>query len=134
MTRYVHKDRRVYHDAHCLLCGACSGICKGEHRVCRRAICHACGSAQCSINGLSRGQCGICHIGLLSGWSGSDSHLCDYKGCTDRAIVRVDGANNYRCRRHVERGKWAGYLNSRLAAREREFVEVEDTPTAFPVL
>lgn len=130
--RFVRKDRRVYHDAHCLLCGSCYGICKGERRVCRESHCLACGSAQCSVNGLSRGQCGICYVGLLTGWSGSDRQ-CDYKGCTDKAIARVEGTNKHRCSAHLERGKWAGYVAKRLQDRDRDFV-VKDAAEITAVL
>jgi len=122
--RWVRKDRRPYHDSHCLLCGSCYGIVKGAPRRCGTSTCMACGSAQCSVNGLSRGRCGICHIGLLTGWSGTDKP-CDYKGCTERAIVRVDGTNKYRCREHVERGKWKGYLDQQLVMREKLFELVD---------
>lgn len=118
--RYVRKSRCVYHDSHCQLCGACCGICRGERRVCREATCAACGSKQCSVNGLSRGQCGVCSIGLLSGWSGSNCQ-CSYKGCTEQAIARADGPNCNRCRVHLERGKWAGYIAKRLEERDRNF-------------
>ena len=123
-ARYIRTDRRIYADAHCLLCGANYGICRGERRVCRPATCKACGSAQCSVNGLGRGQCGICAVGLLSGWSGSDVP-CDYTGCTEPAIARVDGVNKRRCRAHLERGKWAGYIAKRLEDRDRTHVVVD---------
>ena len=125
MERWVRKDARVYHDAHCLLCGACYGICKGERRVCRISTCLACGSAQCSVNGLGRGQCGVCNIGLLTGWSGTD-RMCQYKGCTKKAVVCADGAQRYRCHDHIERGKWTGYLVGRMAERERYWAVKDD--------
>jgi hypothetical protein len=130
--RWVRKDVRIYHDSHCLLCGACYGILRGSLRRCAEQTCLACGSKQCNVNGLSRGQCGICYIGLLPGWIGNDRQ-CSYQGCHERAIVRVDGANKARCRVHLERGKWAGYLAKRLAERDRQFREV-DAATVREVL
>lgn len=124
--RYIRKDRRVYHDAHCLLCGSCYGICSGEPRVCRPSTCLACGSVQCSVNGLVRGQCSVCYVGLLTGWPGSDRQ-CSYKGCTGEAVARVDGQNRARCRMHLERGKWVGYIARHLAERDRAWIEVDDS-------
>ena len=123
--RFVRRDRRIYHDSYCQLCGTCYGICKGEKRVCREATCLACGSKQCSVNGLGRGQCGICLIGLLTGWSGSEGRQCSYAGCSAPAVVRVDGVNKLRCHMHVDRGKWAGYIAERLQEREQIYVEVD---------
>jgi hypothetical protein len=125
MLRWIRKDRRTYHDSHCQLCGANYGIVKGSRRRCGTSTCKACGSVQCSVNGLGRGQCSICTIGLLTGWSGTDKP-CNYKGCTERAIVRVDGQNPYRCMQHLERGKWAGYLARRIEERSKFWVEVDD--------
>lgn len=122
--RFVRKDRRIYHDSHCLLCGANYGIGKGELRACKETRCMACGSAQCMVNGLGRGQCSICLVGLLPGWSGTD-RPCQYKGCTERAIARVSGANHFRCRTHLERGKWAGYVARQLAARDQDWSIVD---------
>ena len=133
MTRWVRKDRRIYHDSYCLLCGANYGIVQGAPRRCGTSTCLACGSSQCSVNGLTRGQCGICSIGLLTGWSGTD-RPCGYKGCTERAIVRADGQNPYRCRVHLEQGKWKGYLDTRIAEREKYWQEVEDSAHLFPKL
>lgn len=131
-TRWVRRDRRILHDSHCLLCGACHGICQGEPRVCRTSTCRACGSVQCSVNGLACGQCSVCHIGLLTGWSGTDRQ-CQYTGCHEPAIVRVDGQHQYRCRTHAERGKYLGYIARQLASRDRYWQEVDDTGP-FPVL
>ena len=130
--RYIRKGARVYHDSHCLLCGANCGSVQGAPRRCARAVCLACGSPQCSVNGLSRGQCGVCYVGLLPYWSGSDCP-CSYKGCTERAIARVDGQNKARCRAHLERGKWAGFVAKRLAERSTHFDEKDDTGP-FPAL
>ena len=130
--RYVRRDRRICADSLCLLCGANWGICRGARRVCRHATCKACGSAQCSANGLGLGQCGICSVGLLSGWSGSDVP-CDYTGCTELAVAHVDGINKRRCRAHLERGKWAGYIAHCLKERDQTHIVV-DAATITAVL
>ena len=122
--RFVSKTRSIHHDSHCLYCGANYGICKGEPRACRVLTCLACGTKQCQVNGLSRGTCSVCYVGLLPPWSGTDRQ-CQYKGCTNRAIARVDGANRYRCSAHLERGKWAGYVARQLAERDRQWKFVE---------
>ena len=128
--RYVSKSRHVYPDSLCLLCGANYGICAGavvgQPRRCRPTTCKACGSAQCSVNGLGRGQCAVCHIGLLPGWSGAEC-LCSYTGCGCPAIARADGANRNRCAFHLERGKWAGYIAKRVLDRAKHFDEIDDT-------
>lgn len=120
--RFVRKDARPHHDAHCKLCGACYGInVAGGQQACGTTTCLACESTQCMVNGLGRGQCGICHVGLLPGWSGTDCQ-CSYAGCTARAVARADGPNRNRCRAHLERGKWLGYVAARLVERDRLFV------------
>ena len=119
--RWVRKDRRIYDFSLCDLCGTAGGT-TGR---CNRSICMACGSAQCSSNGLARGTCGICFIGLLPGWSGNN-RKCSYKGCNNQAIARVDGQNSLRCREHLERGKWAGYIARRLAERNLAWIEIEE--------
>ena len=124
--RYVRKNSQTYPDSHCLLCGANYGICKGEPRRCRPTTCMACGSTQCMVNGLGRGQCVVCYVGLLPGWLGTNC-TCSYKGCGQPAIARADGANRNRCRIHLERGKWAGYIEKQLTARAVTFTEVDDS-------
>lgn len=86
--RYVRRDARVYPDSHCLFCGTCYGITRGEPRACRIATCLACKTPQCASNGACRGQCGICLVGLLPGWAGS-VRQCTYKGCTRVAVAVV---------------------------------------------
>lgn len=119
-ARWVSSGRRIYEGAHCLCCGTNWGILKGEPRACKVTTCMACETPQCMSNGLARGQCGICLIGLLRGWSGSNC-TCDYKACLQPAIVRVDGLNKNRCALHVERGKWVGYIKKRLEERDKHF-------------
>lgn len=128
--RWVRKGTRIYHDSHCLYCGVHYGIGSGEPRACRITICMVCDSVQCMVNGLSRGTYGICGIGLLPGWSGTD-RPCSYKGCQNRAIARADG-KLFRCREHLERGKWKGYVSRRLAERDRCFTWVG--PSTVPLL
>jgi hypothetical protein len=127
--RYVRRDTRIYEDSHCILCGSNYGICLGEPRACKVMRCLACGSEQCSVNGLARGQCGICRVGLLSGWSGSD-RLCNYRGCREPAVARVDGQCPVRCKGHLERGKWYGYVMNALLERGAGWIltEPRDVP------
>jgi len=81
-------------------------------------------------NGLGRGQCSICFIGLLPGWAGSD-RKCSYKGCGKPAIARADGQNPNRCAEHLERGKWLGYVAARLAERDKHWLLLP--PTEVPI-
>jgi hypothetical protein len=129
-ARYVRKDRRIYDDAHCLYCGSFHGICKGEERAHRVVRCMACDTPQCIGNGLARGTCSVCYIGLLPGWSGSD-RTCSYAGCNEPAIARADGKNKYRCRKHLERGKWRGYVAKRIEERDVhwELARAAEVPT-----
>ena len=124
MVRWVRKDRRVYDFSTCKLCGSACGVVKPAVQ-CAATTCLACGSRQCMSNGLARGTCSICLVGLLPGWSGTD-RSCSYAGCAERAVARADGQNAYRCCFHLERGKWAGYAAARLAEREKYWVEVVD--------
>ena len=82
--RYVRKDARVSAGSSCRLCGTAWG--GYPTRECPVTICKACDTPQCLGNGLGHGACGICHVGLLPGWSGSDLE-CGYKGCTNRAVA-----------------------------------------------
>ena len=119
-ARWVRKDRRIYDFSTCLCCGSGSGICKGEPKAHKVTTCLACGTPQCMGNGLARGTCAICFIGLLPGWGGTD-RPCDYKGCLEKAIARCDGANKFRCATHLEMGKWLGYVAARLVEREKQW-------------
>lgn len=102
ITTYVRKDRRVYPDAHCLLCGNNYGICKGEHRAHPPTKCAACGTPQCWTNGMSRGQCSVCYIGLLDQRFGS--RKCGYKNCGKEAIAAAPRVK-YVCVDHAQTTK-----------------------------
>jgi len=128
MQRWVRKDRRIYEFSDCRLCGSAHGVVKPEIEH-RESTCLACGSRQCLGNGTARGTCSVCLVGLLPGWSGTDC-VCDYKGCDETAVALVDGKNRRRCRKHLERGKWAGYVDRRLAERERGWILVDESPNS----
>ncbi len=115
LARFVRKDRRVYDNSHCLYCGVNCGICQGEARACRVSTCLACGTEQCSSNGLGNGQCSVCYVGLLPGWSGSASgQACSYKGCTSFAVARGRGRKRI-CADHLLHQKPAFHTD--VAAR-----------------
>lgn len=116
--RYVRKNSLVIESSHCKLCGTHYGEKLG---ACPTTTCLACESRQCMENGLGRGQCGICYIGLLPGWSGTN-RKCDFKDCKFDAVARADGTNRFRCKVHLERGKWAGYVAKRLMDRDRNWL------------
>lgn len=117
--RYVRRDSRVAPSSLCTLCGTHWG--GYPSRVCPVTTCLACGSPQCMVNGLGRGQCSICYVGLLSGWSGNDKP-CGYKGCSSRAVARVgNGARAYVCASHLAHKK-PGYVPAQLADRDRTWV------------
>lgn len=64
------------------------------------AICMMCGSPQCHGNGLGRGQCSLCYVGLLPGWSGSIGK-CSYARCGKPAVARGRG-HRMVCKSHAE--------------------------------
>ena len=115
-ARYVLKDSRIYHDSHCLYCGCCYGIGKGEPRACHTTICLACGTEQCMVNGLGRGQCAICCVGLLPGWAGSNPGQCTYKGCVNPGVARGRGRKQI-CLAHLEH-QAPGFLQNAIAHRD----------------
>lgn len=122
--RYVSRDRLVFDFSHCKLCGACYGICAGEPAACRVAICLACGTEQCSVNGLSRGQCAVCYSGLLEGWSGSGAgQACSYKDCPNSAVARGRGRKLV-CREHLIRQQ-PGWESSWREWRDAHFILTE---------
>lgn len=127
MTRYVQKTRRIYHDSHCRLCGFCHGVVRPEIEH-RPATCLACGTRQCIGNGLGRGTCGICLVGFLEGWSGSQAgQACSYKGCTEPAVACGGRGKARVCFKHIEQQR-PGFLAEALAARASNWVEVEESP------
>jgi len=65
----------------------------------RVAICKCCNSPQCHGNALGNGQCGICLVGLLPDWSGSNGK-CTYKACGKEAVARGRG-RKYVCSDHA---------------------------------
>lgn len=136
MIRYIRKGSRVYSNSPaCRWCGTAWGQ-PNARRECEHTTCLACGSGQCMGNGLGRGQCGICLIGLLPGWSGTNRQ-CGYKGCPEKAIAACDRVG-FCCRKHTTRATngrlyeskkpitVAEYIAARLADREREYVSVND--------
>lgn len=113
--RYVRSNSVIYRDSHCLYCGAHCGICKGEARACRVTTCVACGSDQCMSNGLGNGQCSVCYVGLLPGWSRFE-RPCRYSGCKAQAVAQ-DGKWSV-CAVHLEKRK-PGYVEKQIEARDR---------------
>jgi hypothetical protein len=119
-VRWVRRDRRVSDHSLCDLCGA-AGFTSGR---CRVTTCLCCGSPQCMANGGARGQCSICHVGLLPGWSGTD-RPCGYKGCPNRAVCAAPRVG-YCCREHRGRAGLLPRMNEYLLARGKEWVLVDD--------
>jgi len=127
MTRFVPLRPLPSRDG-CRYCGTMWGMQPDHtgHVACPPTTCLACGSRQCMGNGLGHGTCSICYIGLLPGWSGTD-RPCSYKGCNEKAIALVGhGSHAYRCRTHLERGKYLGYVSKRLAERGSAWVETQE--------
>ena len=118
--RWVRKDRRVTETALCSYCGTCWG--GFPNRQCPPSTCLACGSTQCLGNGLGHGDCSICYIGMLPGWSGTD-RACGYKQCTQPAVAFVAGQVRVACKDHLERNGKAQYVAARLAERHKAWEE-----------
>lgn len=87
-ARWVRVNQaRIFEPAQqCRYCGTFWGG-AGD---CKATVCMACGASQCMGNGLGNGQCSLCYVGLLPGWSGSDG-TCTYKGCGSLAVARGRG-------------------------------------------
>lgn len=120
MIRYVHKRRfPLGREGECQLCGTMHGLRPGQ-RVCDATRCLMCGTRQCMANGLGKGACGICFVGLLVGWSG-DKQKCGIKSCDERAIARASRVG-YGCREHVY------YEANLLDRRNTQFVAYDDAP------
>lgn len=138
MISYQRKDRRIYPDSHCLLCGDNYGICQGEHRAHPPTECAACGTPQCWTNGMSRGQCGVCYIGLLNKKFGSPK--CGYKGCNKDAIAAAPMVK-YVCADHARTAKSsmkpltvAEYVQRHLDTRDKTWTPVEFQMESIAVL
>jgi hypothetical protein len=130
MIRYIRKATRVYQGG-CKWCGTHWGQ-PVESGQCSHTTCKACGSGQCMGNGLGRGQCGVCLIGLLPGWSGTD-RPCGYKGCPERAIAACDRVG-FCCAKHATRATQGGmkvyeYLQECMCDRDPRgrFVKIDDS-------
>lgn len=121
MARYVRFNARICEHSLCKLCGTAGGC---SPSGCGRVTCLACGSPQCSSNGLGRGQCSICYVGILPGWS-SWQQTCGYKGCGVQAVARIGGLPSAVCAHHLERRK-PGYIAARIAERDKGWILVPD--------
>lgn len=94
--RYVRKNAIIYDHAICLLCGVGYGERRADH-ACPTSCCLACGTIQCLHNGLARGQCSLCLVGLLDGYS---THRCGYAGCKAQAVAAAPRVR-YACHEHA---------------------------------
>lgn len=132
MERYVQKDRRIYGFSTCRLCGSAHGVVRPEIEH-KPTVCLACGTRQCLGNGLARGTCSVCYVGLLPGWSGSnEGQHCSYKNCTSPAVARGSNGKRLVCVAHLDRQR-PGFLAKAVAERESRWVLVEESDrTPFP--
>ena len=87
-------------------CDLCGSMSVSAGRVCDATTCAACGTRQCMSNGFGRGQCSVCYVGLLPGWSGFDQRVCGYKHCGRPAIASAERVH-FVCSEHLERTKVA---------------------------
>jgi hypothetical protein len=132
---WISKNRHIRHDAHCLLCGDYYGICAGEKRAHPPSICKACGTPQCWTNGLARGQCSICLIGLLDRFS---ARKCGYAGCGHDAVAAVPRVK-YACKTHLAQAKIGGiaaeqYVTQRLNDRSKNWERIDFDWASIPTL
>ena len=96
--RIYDRNQATSGNGRCRYCGRCGDDC-------RETTCKACGITQCMGNGLGRGTCAWCYIGILPGWSGADA-VCAYKGCGKPAVVHGTPKHNV-CDAHLRRWKAA---------------------------
>lgn len=87
---------RIFDEQQCPYC--LSFVCNR-----RAAQCKCCHAIVCHGYGLSRGQCPVCYVGLLPGWSG-DNGICCYKGCGKEAVARGRG-RKFVCKTHADHQK-----------------------------
>lgn len=130
MKRLQRIDAKIYPNSHCLICGDSYGIVSGEHRAHRPSTCKACGNTQCWTEGLARGQCGVCYIGLLDAFS---SRKCGYKGCDKEAIAAVP-RKRYACKFHLANSDSDTYIMRHLAERDKRFREIDVEVYNYPIL
>lgn len=126
MKRFVRKNRVVYASSHCRLCGSCHGVVAPEIEH-RGTTCMLCGTRQCMGNGLGNGCCAICFYGFLPGWSGIGGN-CGYKNCRKPAVARGIRGKRGVCAEHFALQHGSDYLQKRLDSRNKEWIEVEDSP------
>ena len=134
-TVWTRKDRRVLHDAHCLVCGIYYGICNGEPRAHTVSKCLACGTEQCWTHGLARGHCAVCYHGLLDAFRG---HTCGYAHCGRPAVAAAPRVR-YVCQKHLGRVKLSGttldkLIQGYLAERETNWEQVTVDLGTIPLL
>jgi hypothetical protein len=113
--RYVRKNRRIYNFSLCKACGSAGGTAG----LCGATTCLACNTTQCMSNGLGCGQCSVCYVGILPGWSGSDQ-TCAYKHCDKKAVARLGNVRKPVCKEHLEY-KQAGYVEQRVSERDKSW-------------
>lgn len=94
---FIFVNARAPYLDGCPRCGSWRG---SSTAPCDLAACRLCGAVQCMSQGTGHGACGVCHVGVLEGWSGSGK-ACERAGC-DRP-----GACTLRrrrlCRAHADR-------------------------------
>lgn len=130
METYVRRNRRIYDFSTCLLCGDAYGIAQGEHKAHRPSRCRACGTLQCWTNGLARGQCAVCYVGLLDAFA---DRTCGYAGCGKQAVAAAPRVR-YACKDHLERARLNTSIAEAIANRDTAWQRVEFTFDQFPVL
>ena len=97
-------------------CGTRWGV--YPNRRCPRVVCPVCGTAQCLSNGLGKGVCLICQVGLLPGWSHPERCRC---GAQAQAVWL---GHSY-CLEHLtDKAKATAVTN--LARRAELWEEVEE--------
>lgn len=113
MTRYVQLWKRRYATTpgFCPFCGSAWG---GYANGCPVTICRACETPQCMSYGSGNGRCGVCYVGLLPGWSGSD-RPCSFAKCDQSAVAHVQG-KRYACKQHLETSASAAGARRSVAA------------------
>lgn len=125
-ARWVRKLYRGASNGGCPACGSCYGR-SDPSKPCEVSTCQACGSAVCASYGLGKGQCPVCMLGLLTGWSGCDRYRCGYAGCGEQAVSAAPRVGHV-CKAHLSKAKvGAGWeraaRNVTLAERIAEYLE-----------
>ena len=93
--RWVRGNLTRYSWPQCGFCG------RAQSHDCKPATCPLCETTLCFGAGH---ECGVCHYGLIPGWSKMGREVCGYAGCGQPSIAKAPRVGQA-CAGHVDRAK-----------------------------